>query len=367
MTSRSFLHINRQYLAVVLVSLLVAGLLIAPALAYRDEFRTKATEKPYKTAEMLYKEFAQDLLNNHPEIKTMSNLEKAKYAFSAYSKDLWKNGKWVNKNIPGRWVFGGDYTCGWHTQNLQAIMRVIGVKDVRSISGDKNLFEVFGLHPDVNRNHGAPVVIADGKVYVFDIWKMAVENNGEYKGDPDLDSYNGMPIENWGKIMKQEGYVRFTGDSETVEEGKEVWDTTALDAIQRRMVTSKTTLTIGSQMVKVPNNDYETVTFTIPQGSKGVNLKADYDFTSAKPGNGAFFEVRLSKEAESTYGSPTGLWGTTFRGSNWGSNSGKITTSGSLDNLVLQPGTYSFTALKHETSPNDKITPIKASLSYTVQ
>jgi hypothetical protein len=355
---------NRRYIRVIVVSLILIGLLIVPLSgAYRDEFRTKVPQTPSKTSEQLYKEFAQQLLSDHPEIKTMSNLDKAKYAFSAYSKDLWDKNKVVNANIPGRLRYGGDYTCGWHTENLQAIMRVLGVTDVHSITADKNKWK---YSPDVNRNHIAPVVIVDGIAYVFDIWKMAVENDGEYRGFADLDLNNGMLLEDWAASMKSDGYVQFTGDSETVDDGKEVWDPSAQWAIKQRLANSRATLATGSHLVDVPNSGYETVTFAIPEGYHGGNLKATYDFTSAKPGNGAFFEVRLSKDPESTYGTPTGYWSTKLMGSNWGSNSGKITTSGSLDNLLLPPGTYSFTALKHETSPSDRITPIRASLSYTV-
>jgi hypothetical protein len=211
---------------------------------------------------------------------------------------------------------------------------------------------------------------------------MAVDNDGEYKGNGDnednimnaveFDDNNGMPLEDWDRVMKALGYVRFTADSEIVDNEKEVWDPAALDSVKRMGLTHATTTlvprTAGLQIITIKSQEsgYDTKSFTIPAGYKATAFKASYDFSAAKPGIGEYMQVSLQKTSDNFGGSDTTLWSTRLMGQNWGSNSGTTKTEGSLDNLVLTPGSYSFTARRQQTSPSNQAVPIPATLTYTV-
>ena len=350
------------YLAVGMVFICLALVAIQPVCAYDLQ----------NTAVM--RDWGKQLTADHPEVKTMSDLEKAKFAFSEYSSVLFNKNVPLNSNLAGR-VHGGDYTCGWHTNNLEAVFRTLGIKEVHSITADKNSYNIL----DVNRNHQAVMVIIDGKPYVFDIWKMAVDNNGEYKdAAAPLDPYNGMPLDEWNANMKDESYVRFTADTENVEDGQEVWDPSALLAESRLPLSTSGTVATptpaftisptatpgfgnGLRMLTITSQDvgYETKPFTISAGYKATGFKVTYDFSSAKPAFGAYFQVGI-QSSEKTF------WSTQLMGEGWGSSSGATKTVGSLDNLILPPGDYNFAAYQHLTSPSDSTTPIPATLTFTV-
>jgi hypothetical protein len=377
--SRTFQTCGYHF-AIIACVLLLAGFVIAPVSGFSNDFKTtRPTPIPTKTAEAAYMDLAKQILIAHPEIQTMSDMEKAKYAFNAYSQDLWNKNLPVNANLAGRVPYGGDYTCVWHTENLQAILRTFGVTEVHSILADKNSYNFL----DVNRNHQAVLVIIDGKPYVFDMWKMAVENNGEYKNDADSDKFNGMPLDDWNAYMKEDNYVRFTADSETVDPGADVWYPSALTSAEHMKLTHATTTLMPSQVVTIIQTTpsaatgSQTVTitsqggvytqsFTVPATTRATGLKVTYDFSSAKPGFGAFDSVSL--DMTDAAGTSTGktLWSTTLYGDGWGSNSGTTKTEGSLDNLVLSPGSYSFSSSQELTSPMEQTTPLPATLSYTI-
>lgn len=364
MTTSGFPCCHRQCIVVVFLTLVLAGLLIAPVAAAGDtDVRDLKPAPPGTPAVMYYQDFAKTLRDTHPELKTMPEMEKAKFAFSAYSKELRRvNGIWVNSNLVDRSYQGGEHTCVWHTENLQKIMRILGVKEVHSILADKNSWNFL----DVNRNHHAVMVIIDGKQYVFDIWKMAVDNHGMYKDqDAGSDRYNGMPIEDWDLIMRNLDYVRFMGDSETVDPNKDTWYPSCSEAVKQIKPVNRDTeiMTTGMETVSVPHdwgnsNIMPSVQFKIPEGHTATGLKVTYD---AKPGSGEMLNVWLAGiNPSSGY-----LWYVHQYGEGNSENSGKFETRGILDKITLKPGLYEFTAFKgfYKDGKSQQVF-VPASLSY---
>lgn len=373
---------TRLWIAVIFVSLVLAGLLIAPVSGVWDATSKDLGPVPKGTpAVMYYQDFARNLLNTHPELKTMSDMDKAKYAFSAYSRELRRvNGIYVNGNLADRSIFGGEHTCSWHTDNLQKIMRVLGVKEVHSIVADKKTWKPLDENSpdfldaaswnflDVNSNHQAVLVIVDGKQYAFDIWKMAVDNHGVYKDlDANSDRFNGMPIEDWNAIMLSLDYIRFAADAETVDTA-DIWYPTSSEAVKHINPVHRDTQIVatGWETVTVPEKSEAYKNFTIPAGYKGTGLRATYDF-SIKPPSEQYLQVVLWRKVPNSINADS-KWMTVYWGENNGMDSGQIRTEGSLETLVLEPGDYLFGASKGRsyTTLDDPgySTPIPASLTY---
>jgi hypothetical protein len=366
---------TRPWITVIVVSLALAGLLIFPVSAVSDESLMNRAPTPKVTHGVIYyQEFARNLLTTHPELKTMSDMEKAKFAFSAYSRELRRlNEIYVNKNNVDRLSQGGEHTCSWHTDNLQKIMRIFGVKEVHSIVADKKTWKPFDENSpsfseaeswnflDVNSNHQAVLVIIDGKQYVFDVWKMAVDNHGVYKDlDANFDRYNGMPIEDWNTVMRVENYIRFTADSETVDPKADIWYPSCSEAVNRINTVHRDTevKTTGMQTVTLPKKEFYFTDFKIPDGYSATGLKVTYD---AKPGPGE--TLILSLTLTNPYNS--NVWQITHYWENNGYNSGRFETKGILDTLILKPGTYQFMAVKtYNKEGIVQHVPVSASLSF---
>ena len=355
---------RRQCISVIFVTLVLAGLIIAPVSAAHDKDSWPTSTQSAPT-EQDYKDLAKNLLNTHPEIKTMSEMQKAQFAYKEYVRDLRAKKSPVNSNIPRRLEYWGDYTCGWHTANLQALMRVLGVKEVHSIVADKDSWKipVLGVSPDVNNNHQAVLVLIDGKPYTFDVWRMAVANSGKYK-DPDEgpDEYNGMRIEDWNADMVSEGYVRFTADSETVDPNADIWYPSSTDAVKHIRPVNRDTQVVatGRQTITVPANSKYYENFTIPAGFTGSGLLATYDF-SKKPGPSEAYVVSLLR-LEPTW---EAIWSVETFGEENGIQSGQTYTYGSLENKVLGPGVYMFGAKRsYIYNFNEQFAPISGSFSF---
>ena len=247
-------------IVIILIPLLFVCCFIAPVSAISDEKLNPANKydvpaqvkAPIKTADQQYMEWARVLLSNHPEVKTMSEMEKAQFAFNAYTQDLQKANLKVNSNLGTRLGFTlnpgtsyGDHTCGWHTSNLQIIMRTLGVKEVHSITADKDSMNLL----DVNRNHQAVLVMIDGIPKVFDIWKMAVEHEGEYGAPSYIDPNNGMDLDQWAFEMNNifsdtlhiggDKYKKYSVDDEANPE--DVYYSTPQEALKHIKLTYSTT------------------------------------------------------------------------------------------------------------------------------
>jgi hypothetical protein len=234
-------------LALIVVVLFLTGMIVQPVSAdtYSDaKALAILPSEPQKTNGEIMKEFGTQLMQNAPqEIRSGTNLQKAKYAFTEYSNRLAAANTPVNANYaqralqlftnaaPTRW------TCGDHTQNLEGLFEGAGIKpqDMIQLEADSDSWL-----PSANSNHGA-LVIRDnnGKAYVFDAWGMAVSNlnaagnpvfgnagSSLYSGAQNSE-WNGMSIEDWGNTMNEGGYVRYSAD------GESSWDQTGYVAVTR--------------------------------------------------------------------------------------------------------------------------------------
>lgn len=221
--------------------LILAGLAIPPAAA--DSFSDAKVgaippSAPQKSNSAIMKEFGATVLANAPaNIKTGTNAEKAKYAFTQYCNRLAAANAPVNAGAAGRLqqlVTTGDrsrWTCSDHTRNIEGLFAGMGIadRDMVMVMADSNSYL-----PTPNADHGALVVRDNnGKAYVFDAWAMAVNNLDDIEnqggantgtslyGGADTSAWNGMDIERWGSNMQSSGYSRFSAD------GGGSWDQTS--------------------------------------------------------------------------------------------------------------------------------------------
>jgi len=375
--------------AMIAVILLLSIPIIVPVSGTVSGSHPEATIlPPVKSDSELMVRWANQLVADHPEMATMSKVEKAKFIFAQYSQGLRDAQAGVNSNRVSRLkeLFGSldisRYSCDWHTKSLDTIYSTLGFYGAtHELVADKTSAQTL-VTLDPNRNHGALLLVIDGTPYIFDAWKMAVDNNGEYLSADDLLSqngdtgiYDGMSVDDWNRKMVSEGYERFTvlDDPDTY-----VWSASPADAIDAIPhygpansaipATSPTYTPIpttngfgnGLRMITITSQDADsgTKTFTVPDGSRATGFKATYDFSSTKPGMGGYFEVSLASDKT--------LWSTRVSGEGWGPSSGTTETEGSLDNLILGPGTYTFASIQRETSPYDTTSPLPATLTYTV-
>jgi len=141
-------------------------------------------------------------LASKPAVKKMDPLDRAKYIADQVGK------KYDAAGIaPNNWYFGkgrqglggkASGTCGDLTVNLGAALEGAGFQ-TGSLEVEKRSYNPF----NVNRNHGAPIVMVDGKEYVFDLW---YHSGAEGKFSGFKDSPFIMPRKDWETQMKQEGY-----------------------------------------------------------------------------------------------------------------------------------------------------------------
>jgi hypothetical protein len=235
----------------ILTLVCLAVVAISPAMAIaKDPWGTMPPPAPtpsvhQKSNQEIMKEFGVDVLTNAPaEIKTGSNSQKAKYAFTQYCNKLADAKTPVNANYAGRalqlFTHGkaDRWTCSDHSLNLQGLFQGMGIRDNDMVMV---IADSDSMIPSANSDHGVLVVRDNnGKPYVFDAWAMAVENlntdaaeNGNYEvsnggsflySGAERSNWNGMDVGDWGNTMTSAGYVRFTAD------GGGSWNTSSSDA-----------------------------------------------------------------------------------------------------------------------------------------
>jgi len=226
---------------VLILLLILTGLAIHPVAAdsYSDaKVGAIPPSAPQKTNSEIMKEFGEQVLANAPAtIRSGTNAEKAKYAFTQYCNRLAAANTPVNSDLTGRALqlfTHGDssrWSCGDHAQNVQGLFKGMGIpdQDMVMLEADSNSYL-----PTPNSDHGALVVRdSNGKAYVFDAWSMAVNNLDDIDnpggantgttlyGGADTSEWNGMDVEQWGTNMQRAGYSRFSTD------GGGSWDQTS--------------------------------------------------------------------------------------------------------------------------------------------
>jgi len=141
--------------------------------------------------------------------KNPTPFDKAKYAFATYCDTLANNNIPVNDDAWNRFqnlVRNGDsgrWTCGDHTKNLGAIFEGMGIRDVVEVEAYAGFLD----------NHGAPAVVYQGKLCLFDAWQLAHSGNGTYAGSASS-KWNCMSMADWEAEMKRQRYVSFSRDQE---------------------------------------------------------------------------------------------------------------------------------------------------------
>lgn len=266
----------------------------AAAIAIPEDPDAPRPSTPQKSTQEIMKEYGADLLKNNPNVASMTNREKGQFAFTKYCEALATAGATVNKNLWNRLqnlVRNGErgrFTCSDHTLNLQGLFEGIGIdpQDTQHIRADSNSYL-----PTPNSDHGALVLFDDdGKPYIFDAWKTAVDNYGVYSDSfkPAATSkWNGMEAEDWSREMRSypNNYVRFSVDSGIT------WDMYAADAIKRYQVprkvkTATTTATgISSHPVvtRFSGPTAETLSSVIKHDFSSVSFTYSLDVTGGSP------------------------------------------------------------------------------------
>lgn len=201
------------------------------------------------------RQFGADILAKAPkDVKSGTQLQKARYAFIQYCTLLDKNDVGVNDGYWSRWgtfLTQRDsklWTCGYHSNNLMDILKGMGIQSAYYLMTDANQ-----TIPSPNEDHGAMALVDRGKIYLFDAWMLAEENNHKYSGS-ETSKWNGMGIKDWEKEMKQHGYVRF-GDGSTTrnEKGKDVptWYPTTDNLNDKWLVQNKAGVVVKITDVKM--------------------------------------------------------------------------------------------------------------------
>lgn len=247
-----------------LAGLLIWSLLICPACANLDPSVAKE-----------YRDAGADLLKYDPQIQSLSNLDKAKYAFEAYCNWLESNNIPVNSDLLGRAKnMGADWTCADHGLKLQEFFEGAAITAphifVKAISDSLNPL-------NVNSDHGALAIIDGGQVYFFDPWQLAVQNEkdgltaySEAKGS----KWNGMTASDWETEMGKQDYRRFSFSDGGVEE----------KSLHKLLMDSKLIGTIVWGIKRpFPNSENGTIgevySFSIHTNVKGIPKDAKLDWS----------------------------------------------------------------------------------------
>jgi len=212
-------HVHRAAVLTVATRLLILTVAMlcgaqAPAKTPLDDFDPKEPDsgvaedtRTLKPKMMIFdwKAYGATLAKD-PAVKKMSPLERAKYITDKIGQEYDKAGIKPNNSYfgKGRQGFGGESpgTCGDLTVNISDALEGAGFQ-TGSMEVEKTSYNPF----NVNRNHGAPIVVIDGKEYVFDLW---YHSGAEGKFSGFKDSPFAMPKEDWETQMKEEGYTSST-------------------------------------------------------------------------------------------------------------------------------------------------------------
>lgn len=138
---------------------------------------------------------------------------KAMYIASKVAEELDKLGIQPNTSRLGRlqstWKYGDQSkgTCADLAMTLEQALKGAGFKSwqFRKIQAWSSYWDAGS----VNINHGALAVAIDGKTYIYDPWLYAhLSGQVNFAGFTGS-KFNGIPAEEWGKIMKELGYNEF--------------------------------------------------------------------------------------------------------------------------------------------------------------
>ena len=159
----------------------------------------------------IMKNFGAEIMKTAPpEVVNGSPLVKAKYGFTQYCNALAKNKTPVNAGFWNRLqslTHYGDatrWTCGDHAGLIENLFQGMGIKqNVIHLTADSD-----SSLPTPNSDHGSMGIEYCGRVYLFDAWQLAVNNNGQYTG-ADTSKWNGMESTAWEAEMLKQGYIRF--------------------------------------------------------------------------------------------------------------------------------------------------------------
>lgn len=164
-------------------------------------------------AEERWKAFGARVMAAAPRsVQTADALTRARFVAARVSDYLATQGIAPNTSYGGRlegaWKYGFGHldrgSCGDVAIVLGDAFEGAGLKkDARGIVAQASALNVA----DVNRDHGALALVANGKVYLFDPWQYAREA-GTFAGLKS-NRWNGMPYDTWVAEMKGQGYSTF--------------------------------------------------------------------------------------------------------------------------------------------------------------
>lgn len=160
-------------------------------------------------------------LADDPDFQQMSERERAALVADRVGATLDEGGIVPNVSLGGRIRSGVEHrrldagTCSDVTEKIGAALTGAGIENGKVVVNQSGLrtWNPF----NVNRDHGAPFVVIDGKRYVMDLWLHGGDRRGwvrsgsfsDFKGS----GFDWMEIDDWKDIMEDAGY-----DLSTTEE-----------------------------------------------------------------------------------------------------------------------------------------------------
>lgn len=162
-----------------------------------------------------WKKFGTKLASD-PKVKKMSSPERAKYITDQLGKKydaagIKPNTSYFGKGRSGLFGNKSPGTCGDLTVNIRAALEGAGFKTGMIEVQKTGWAYVSGGPFDVNRSHGAPIVMIDGKEYVFDLW-LHSGIAGKFGGFASAKASCAMAKKDWLDTVKVDGYKKVTLD-----------------------------------------------------------------------------------------------------------------------------------------------------------
>jgi predicted RNA-binding Zn-ribbon protein involved in translation (DUF1610 family) len=209
-----------------LFCLLATILFLGSGILALDATAAPKAKKPTKKLENWsaadWEKYGADLAKK-PALQKMSPLDRAKYIADDVGKKydaakIKPNTSYFGKgraNIPLWSATTTPGTCGDLTVNLQAALGGAGFRTGNITvekRGVKNYIKGGGPF-DVNQNHGAPLVLIDGKQYVFDLWYHSYRE-GKFSGFASVTNSGPMLEKDWRDTLgKNMGYKSKSSDN----------------------------------------------------------------------------------------------------------------------------------------------------------
>jgi hypothetical protein len=164
-----------------------------------------------------WKKFGEKTIQNAPSyIKDASSLVKVQYlAMKVNDEVIRLKIKPNDSSLDRALTLGTDGTCGDLTNKMASALEGSGIakaEDIGSLVGIR--VETKLVSDPANWDHGAMVVLLDGRPFVFDLWMFANENGGLLAGSDAFNGFagskwNGIPAEEWGAELKNKGFRFF--------------------------------------------------------------------------------------------------------------------------------------------------------------